>query len=240
MNFKKTLGAIFLCIVIELVDCQSYSYSLPSGYVSVIRPATKIPIQIPYQVGYSPHWNYNRYQPRTFIVNPHYQRGYYKHITHPQFSIASSKPEPVNNLEKSTTVSEKLVVLKKQDPRNTISTGSAATKLQQQAKKGFKLLDDLLETALHRSATAKDSDITEVDAMKTIFSDVIDEIIRQVEKNFNENNLDRRISDAFVWGSKATKKFLAEASNLRAITVIMKPYLTYVKEFTARGFESVT
>ena len=90
---------------------------------------------------------------------------------------------------------------------------------------------------MEADGTAKDSDVAEVEAVQSIFSDVIEEIIRQVEKKFKDHNLDESISKAFLLRSKSTKKYLNEALTQTAIAAILKPYMTHLKEFTAKGFE---
>ena len=231
---------ILICIVLDICDSQYYSYSLPSGYVSFYRPPSKLSQHLVYNVAYSPYSNYNNYQHRTIAGNSNYAGRYYRYRTSPQLPINSSNSQATNNHAKRTDVSAKPLPSPNGTTANAITTDSNSEKLKQEAEKGFKLLGDLLETVTQAAGTAKNSDITEVDAVKSIFSDVIDEVIRQVERRFKENNLDTRISDAFVWRSKTTKKFLNEALNQEAIAAILKPYLTDLRDLTYKGFESAT
>ena len=159
---------------------------------------------------------------------------------HRQFAVYSSKLEHVDNLAKLKKSSDKSIILPKEYPGNIVATGASTNKFVQEAEKGFKLLDDLVEVTSQAEGTTKDSDITEVDAMKSIFGDVIDEIISTVEKSFNKSNLDTRISDAFVLQSKTTKQFIAQAPSQTAISAIIKPYVAYLKEFSAKAFKSAT
>ena len=116
----------------------------------------------------------------------------------------------------------------------TEGPGSSAN---EESKKGFKLLDDLVETVSQASGTATDSDVAEVNAIKSIFGDVIDEVIRQIEIKFKENNLDPHIRDAFLLRSENTKKAVSDAPTQTILAAILKPYVADLKVFTAKGFE---
>ena len=132
----------------------------------------------------------------------------------------------------------KFVALSMKSSKTTPEARSSGNKLVEDSEKGFKLLDDLVETVSQAAGTATDSDVAEVDAVKSIFADVIDEIIRQVKMKFKEYNLDTSIRDEFLRKSQNTKKAVSEAPNQTILATILKPYITELKAFSAKGFQT--
>merc|ERR1712064_215386 len=145
--------------------------------------------------------------------------------------------QPTNIPAKQPKAPAKLILPSRKSATPAVATGSSANELESDSEKGFKLLDDLVETISQAASTSTDSDIAEVNAIKSIFADVIDEVIRQVEIKFKENNLDTNISEAFLRRSGATKKAVSEAPNQTILAAILKPYVTELKAFTAKGFQ---
>ena len=167
-------------------DGQSYSYALPSGYVSVYRP----PIQPVRRMGYSPYSNYYNYQPIPISRRFYPSRATYTYRSLPQRVPISANIVSTNIGPKQPDAPNKLVVPYETPAKTTPEARSSVNEQEKDSEKGFKLLEILVETVSQAASTATDSDAAEVDAVKSIFADVIDEIIRQVQMKFKENNLD--------------------------------------------------
>ena len=142
--------------------------------------------------------------------------------------------EPINIVPAQPVAPVKSVIPFQTPVTPTVGTSSYAN---EDSKKGFQLLDNLVETVSQASGTATDADVAEVNAIKSIFGDVIDEVIRQVDMKFKENNLDPNIRDRFLLRSETTKKAVSDAPNQTILAAILKPYVAELKVFTAKGFE---
>lgn len=245
----KSLVVFLLCVTMAMGDSQYYGYALSSGYSSVYhhhhQPQQFRPIAHPLR--YSPYSNYYNHQPNYYNYqqkpipisgNSYHARGPYTYRILPQGATTSATFQPIKIPAKQPDAAAKLVVPSKKSATPVVATGSFDNKLEGDSAKGFKLLDDLVETVSQAAGTATDSDIAEVDAVKSIFADVIDEIIRQVEIKFKENNLDSSISNVFLMRSETTKKAVSEAPNQTILAAILKPYVTALKAFTAKGLQT--
>jgi len=233
----KSLVVLLLCVPIAMSDSQYFGYALPNGYASFYRHPIQAFRPIAHPLGYSPYSNYYNYQPLPISGNSYHARGPYTYRVSPQGATASTTFQPTNIPAKLPVAPAQLVLPIKKSVTPAVATDSSANKLESDSEKGFKLLDDLVETVSQAAGTSTDSDSAEVDAVKSIFADVIDEVIRQVEIKFKENNLDSNISEAFLRRSGATKKAVSEAPNQTILAAILKPYVTELKAFTAKGFQ---
>ena len=95
----------------------------------------------------------------------------------------------------------------------------------------------MVETVSLAADTVANSDEIEVDAVKSIFVDVIDDVIRRIKTKFKENNLDERFSVAFLTRSNSVRMSISEASTQTGLVEILKPYVSELKMFTAKGFQ---
>ena len=234
---KSLVVAVLLCVITAICDGQYYGYALPSGYVSVYRSQIQPVRRVAYPIGRSQYSGYYGYRPLPIYGRSNHATGPYSYRIVPQRVPITATKESINIPPTQTDTPAKLVLSSQKSATSTLETSSSANKVEEDAKKGFKLLDDLVEVVSQAAGTATDSDVAEVDAVKSIFADVIDEIIRQVEIKFTENNLDTSIGDSFVRRSETTKKAVAEALNQTILADILKPYVTDLKEFTAKGFQ---
>lgn len=231
-------------------DSQYYGYALPSGYMSMYRSPVqrhigqiRHPVQ-PYRhvarpQGYTPYSNYYNRQPFRTSVNSYHTPGRYTYRILPGGRHTSNNIKSSTIPAKQPDQSANLVRLDKNPSKSSNLAGSSDNKLQEDSKKGFDLLDNLVKTVSQAAGTSTDSDVAEVDAVKSIFADVIDEIIRQIEMKFKENNLDKSISAAFLRRSEATKKVVSEAPNQTILSAILKPYVADLKKFTAKGLQTI-
>lgn len=234
LYLKKFLVVLLHCLATEMVDSQYYGYALPSGYVCVYRHSIQ-PVRM---IGYSPHLNYFNYQ-----TSPIYGRSYpprvaYNYKSSPQRVPISNKLVIPMIIPKQTDESVKLALLSKKSDESASKALPSGNEIDKDADTGFKLLDNLVETVSQAAGTATDSDAAELDAVKSIFADVIDEIIRQVQMKFKENNLDLSISEGFLRKSLNTKKSVSEAPNQTILATILKPYIAELKAFTAKGIQA--
>ena len=197
-----------------------------------------------YAFRYPLHWNYYNYQP--YSRNAYPTEVFYPYIILPQditrncvgcppFIVQDNKR---NLPAKSTGSHASLVRPSKKSAASTEKTGSSRNELEADTEKGFKLINDLVEIISQAAGTASDSDLEEVNAIKSIFSDIIDEVIRQIKPSFKENNLDPTISDAFIHISETTRKGIAEAPNQTILTAILKPYVTILQELAFKGLQT--
>merc|ERR1711981_246492 len=236
-------------------DSQYYGYALPSGYVSGYRSPVqhqigqiRHPVQ-PYRhvarpLGYTnynqlQYSNYYNHQPFQTSVNSYRAPGPYTYRILPGGRLTSNNIKSSTIPAKQPVQSANLVSLDKNPSKPSALAGTSDNKLKEDSKKGFKLLDDLVKTVSQAAGTSTDSDASEVNAVKSIFADVIDEIVRQIEMKFKENNLDESISAAFLRRSETTKKAVSEAPNQTILSTILKPYVADLKKFTAKGLQTI-
>ena len=106
---------------------------------------------------------------------------------------------------------------------------------EESVEQGLKLLDDLITTISEASGTAADSDPKEVEAIRSIFPDIIDEVTRVIESKFEANSEGESQKDAFIMGSNAIKNALNNASTQSAIVSILETYIKNLKDFISRG-----
>ena len=125
----------------------------------------------------------------------------------------------------------------KKSAKPTEQIEASRNELESDAEKGFKLINNLVETISQAAGTATDSDPEEVNAVKSIFSDIIDEASRQIEASVKENNIDPTMGDAFVHISETTRKGIAEAPNQTILTAILKPYVVILEDFASNGLQ---
>ena len=236
MFFKKSFGVLLVYIPIDIGNSQYYSYLVPL-HLSFYRPPSKLTQHLVYNVAYSPYSNYNNYKHRTIVGNPYYTRRHYRYRASNKFPITSSNSQATENHTKRTDVPAKPLPSPNGTTTNAITADSPSEKLVERAEKGFRLLDNLVETVSQAAGTTKDSDIAEINAVKSIFSDVIDLIIRLIQKEFKDIPTHTQIGDVFVNISSITKMIVNQASNQRSIAEVVKPYIIALKEFTAKGFQ---
>ena len=117
-----------------------------------------------------------------------------------------------------------------------VSKATNGENLEDSASKGLKLLDDLVATISEASGTEADSDLEEVEAAKSIFPDVIDEVITLVETKFGANSGNAE-KNALISNSNETKLAISNASTQSDIVSILNSYIASLKEFTSRGVE---
>jgi len=218
-------------------DSHYYGRGHPSGYSSVYRRPTQSFTPVAHPLAYSPysrHYNYQRF-PRP--GSSYHARGPYTFRFLPQSARTPANFQPTNIPANQPKAPAKLILPSRNSATPSVATGSSANELESDSEKGFKLLDDLVETISQAASTSTDSDIAEVNAIKSIFADVIDEIIRQVEIKFKENDLDTNISNVFLRRSETTKKAISDASSQSIIAAILIPYINELKSFTSRGFQ---
>ena len=106
---------------------------------------------------------------------------------------------------------------------------------EESVEQGLMLLDDLITTISEASGSPADSDPKEVEAVKSIFPDIIDEVSRVIESKFEANSEGESQKDAFIIGSNATKNALNNASTQSAIVSILETYIKNLKDFISRG-----
>ena len=133
-----------------MVESQSYSYALPPGYVSVYRPT----IQPVKRMGYSPYLNYYSYQHFPIYGRWGHSRFIYTYINLPQHVPISSNLISANMPPKQPDTPAKFVALSMKSSKTTPEARSSGNKLVEDSEKGFKLLDDLVETVSQAAGTA--------------------------------------------------------------------------------------
>jgi len=220
---------------------QYYGYALPSGYASVSTNGIN-PSYIPWTKNTVPKLNY--YSP-TLHQTPSYT-AYFNPI---------AKPEPVNQYSQHTfgllgnpiPVHQSVKISAPVQPAAAIPVAKTAplvaqtsndNQLENNPEKGFKLLDDLIGEVSSASGTAADTNPTDVAAVKSIFPDIIDEVIRQIDSKFDGTYGGVAQKDAFIQNSKATKQALDNAPTQSIISAILKPYVASLKEFTYKGLQA--
>ena len=122
-------------------------------------------------------------------------------------------------------------------PTSTILQTSKASNndnFEESASEGLKLLNDLVKIISEVSGTAADSDPEEVRAIKTIFSDIIDEVIRVVESSFDPSSSSDE-KDAFILSQNAIKSAVSNAETQSVILSILEPYIVSLREFISKG-----
>jgi len=119
-----------------------------------------------------------------------------------------------------------------------VSKDSNLNDLKTDAENGFKLLDDLVQTVSEAAGTPKDSDSTEVDALKSLFPDIIDEIVNQVESKYDGSNGAAQ-KEIFLSQTRALKQLLNSATTQSYISSILKPYVASLKQFTSQGLQAI-
>merc|ERR1711944_101675 len=170
----KSLVVLLLCVPIAMSDSQYYGYALPSGYASFYRHPTQAFTPVAHPRAYSPYSNYYNYQPLPISGNSYHARGPYTYRILPQGATASTTFQLTNIPAKQPDAPAQLVLPVKKSVTPAVATGSSANEMESDSEKGFKLLDDLVETVSQAAGTSTDSDVAEVDAVKSIFADVIE------------------------------------------------------------------
>lgn len=213
---------------------QYYGYALPSGYASF---------------GYAyPHnarqLNTNIY-PSMLSLPPHYYKDYNRrHLTANQFlrPLYSTLPTAMSKVCAGChrgAAHSRFILPAKQPAAPAVAMAPSSNKLEEDSAEGFQLLDDLVETVAQSVGTTSDSDPAEVAAVKSIFPDVIDEVIRQIELRFEAGGLGTAEKDLFVNNSEIVIKAISDASSQTDLTAILRPYVAAIKKFTAQGLQSM-
>lgn len=260
----KSFLVLSICVAVAVTNAESqyYGYALPSGYASAtvngISPDYKPVKAIPAPTNYGYHRFYapsaqpiaREYysQPANFnsvVFNPiarynslnYYGRQpTYASITRNTIPVVQSPriiapAKPVAPVAVTAAPIAKTAAL--------VASKSNPNELETNAEKGFKLLDDLVKTVSEARGTAADSDPTEVDAVKSIFPDIIDTIIDKVESNFKGNKGVAQ-KNAFVANSRSIKQAINSAPTQSMISSILTPYIANLKSFTSKGLQSVS
>ena len=141
--------------------------------------------------------------------------------------VSINKFRPVTPLPPATTNVPTSTVLQ-------TSNASNDDNFEDSASEGLKLLDDLVEIISEVSGTAADSDPEEVRAIKTIFSDIIDEVIKVVESRFDASSGSDE-KDAFILSQGAIKSAVSNAATQSAILSILEAYIVSLREFISKG-----
>ena len=247
-------------MAIANAESQYYGYALPSGYASAtvngISPLYK-PKAIPTPTNYGYHRfiaptvqpavrkyysqpaNYNRvvFNPiASYAPNYYGQQPTYASIAKNNIPVLNS-PRIIAPAQPVAPIAVTVAPVAKSSA--LVASESNPNELKNNAQKGFKLLDDLVKTVSEARGTAADSDPTEVDAVKSIFPDIIDTIVDQVESKF-KGNKGVAEKNAFVANSRATKQAINSAPTQTQITSILTPYIANLKDFTSKGLQSVS
>ena len=141
--------------------------------------------------------------------------------------VSINKLRPVTPLPPTTTNVPTSTVLQ-------TSKASNDDNFEDSASEGLKLLDDLVEIISEVSGTAADSDPEEVRAIKTIFSDIIEEVIRVVESRFDPSSSSDE-KDAFILSQNTIKSAISNATTQSAILSILEAYIVSLREFISKG-----
>ena len=246
INSKKSLLLISICITLVMGDTKRYINALAFGTSSINLSGANHVENNTNPCGYPLHLNYFNYQPNSRKAYPAVVPYPYI-ILHP---VATSNcvgfppiivPSNKLNLSAKPKAGPAILTLPfKTSPKPNVEIGSSRNELEADTEKGFKLIKNLVKTISLAAGTASDSDPAEVNAVKSIFSDIMDEVIRQIEPSFKENNVDTTLSDAFVHISETTRKAIADAPNQTILTAILKPYVTSLREFASKGLQTTT
>ena len=233
-----------------------YGYALPSGYASAtingINPSY-VP-KIPQGYGaLAPAFYSSNLQPIQTIPQAVYpQRSHvypsapYKSVyknyygQQPTYAAINRNAIPVYQSSKvvkpAQPAAAKVAAVAK--TASLVSMDSNVNDLETDAEKGFKLLDDLVQTVSEASGTTKDSDPTEVDALKSLFPDILDEIVNQVESKYDGSNGVSQ-KEMFLSQTRTLKQLLNSATTQSYISSILKPYIASLKQFTSQGLQAI-
>ena len=229
------------CVAKALGNSLYYGYALPSGYASASVNGIS-PSYIPRTFQTSPKLNY--YSPTLHPIpsynsyfNPIAQSNSVNQYSQHAFGLLGN-PIPAHQTVKISSPAQPAAAVSAAKPAPFIAKTSNDNQLAANPEEGFKLLADLIDEISSASGTAADTNPDDVAAVKSIFPDIIDEVIRQIGSKFDGSLGGVAQKDAFIQSSKATKQALDNAPTQTIISSILKPYVASLKEFTYKGLQA--
>ena len=106
------------------------------------------------------------------------------------------------------------------------------------AEEGLSLLTELIENLKQEAQTSANSDPEEVTAVKGVFFDVIDEIIKQIDTNLNNNSSNSSDIDSLLSYSKIIRNEISEALTLTRLVEILEPFAQAITNLFTQGMQS--
>ena len=110
--------------------------------------------------------------------------------------------------------------------------------LMEAAEEGLSLLSELIENLKQEAQTSANSDPEEVTAVKGVFFDVIDEIIKQIETNFKTNASNRSYIDSLLSYSKRIRNEISEALTQTRLVEILEPFAQAISNVFTQEMQS--
>ena len=112
------------------------------------------------------------------------------------------------------------------------------SKTLEAAKEGLSLLSELVENLKLEAQTSADSDPEEVTAVKGVFLDVIDEIIKQIDTNFKKNTSNSSDIDSLLTYSKMIRNDISEALTQTRLVEILEPFAQAIINLFTQGMQA--
>ena len=112
------------------------------------------------------------------------------------------------------------------------------SKMLEAAEEGLSLLSELVENLKQEAQTSADSDPEEVTAVKGVFLDVIDEIIKQIDTNFKKNASNSSDIDSLLSSSKMIRNDISEALTQTRLVAILEPYTLAISNLFRQGMQA--
>lgn len=110
--------------------------------------------------------------------------------------------------------------------------------LMEAAEEGLSLLSELIENLKQEAQTSANSDPEEVTAVKGVFFDVIDEIIKQIETNFKTNSSNSSDIDSLLSFSKRIRNEISEALTQTRLVEILEPFAQAISNVFIQEMQS--
>ena len=117
---------------------------------------------------------------------------------------------------------------------------SLESELTDAAKDGISLLKELLQNLKQEAETNANTDPEEVAAVKSLFSDIFDEIIQQIELGFKEDASKGSDMDSLLSYSKETRKAIDGVQTQAELAILLEPYVTEIVKLIDEGFQAIT
>ena len=107
------------------------------------------------------------------------------------------------------------------------------------AKDGISLLKELLQNLKQEAETNANTDPEEVAAVKSLFSDIFDEIIQQIELGFKEETSKGSDKNSLLSYSKETRKAIDGVQTQADLAKLLEPYVNEIITLINEGFQAV-
>ena len=100
-------------------------------------------------------------------------------------------------------------------------------------------MKELLQNLKQEAETNANTDPEEVAAVKSLFSDIFDEIIQQIELGFKEETSKGSYKNSVLAYSKETRKAIDGVQTQADLAKLLEPYVNEIITLINEGFQAV-